>query len=389
MILFSKKSEEINSPQEKLKFNSLGSKLISDVFSDKKDIKDDGKILRDAINQGVNFNADLLFEQLVTNYQLAEKIYGKSILRRLSNYDPNYIEKNINIPEFQKALKETINNSVEKLKEKGLVNDNNIISEKGLELASLILYKDELDNIIAKGNLGEKIHKKHFIYGDKQDIKEYKKGDRYRDIAIRKSVKLAIRRGHDSLQNNDLKSFERQSKGSISIIYALDASGSMKGDKIDTCKKAGVALAYKAIDEKDKVGLIVFNSEIKTSIEPTDDFLLLLKEITKITASKETNICLTIKKSIELFPKTDSTKHLILITDAMPTAGSKPESETLEATSLARSANITISLIGVKLNEKAKKLAEQITNIGEGNLYIVKDLKELDKIVLEDYYKIM
>ena len=32
----------------------------------------------------------------------------------------------------------------------------------------------------------------------------------------------------------------------------------MKGPKIGACKRAGIALAYKAIEEKDKVGLIVF-----------------------------------------------------------------------------------------------------------------------------------
>lgn len=385
MVIFFSRGEEITPKKKQISFNSLGKKIIKDVFSNKKNITEDGKLIRDSINQGVNFNPDLIFEQLVKNYSMAEKIYGKSIIRKLANYNPNYIEKNISIPEFQKELKEVIDNNVEKLKEKGLLNDDNSISEKGLELASLILYKDELDNIMPRGIFGEKIHKKHFIYGDKQDIKAYKKQDRYRDIAIKKSVKLAIRRKHKSLQKNDLKSFERQSKGSINIIYALDASGSMKGDKIDTCKKAGIALAYKAIDEKDKVGLVVFNSEIKTSIPPTDDFITLLKEITKIRALKETNIALTIKKSIELFPATDSTKHLILITDAMPTIDKE---DTLEAASLARSNNITISLVGVKLNDKAKKLAEKLTNIGEGNLYIVKDLKELDKIVLEDYYSV-
>ncbi len=387
MIYFSRDQEEIKAKEEKEQFHfpSLGKKLMKDIFSNKKDITEDGKLIRDSINQGVDFNPDLLFEQLVKNYSMAEKIYGKSILRRLANYDPNYIEKNINIPEFRKELKERIDNSVDELKNKKLLDKNNSISEKGLELASLILYKEELDNIMPKGILGEKIHKKHFIYGDKQDIKDFKK-DRYRDIAIKKSIKLAIRRKHKSLQKNDLKSFERQSKGSINLVYALDASGSMKGDKIDTCKKAGVALAYKAIDKKDKVGLIVFSSEIKTLIPPTDDFITLLKEITKISASKETNIALTIKKSIELFPNNHATNHLILITDAMPTVDS--EDETLEAASIAKSNDLTISIVGIELNDKSKKLAEKITNIGQGNLYIVKDLKELDKIVLEDYYSI-
>jgi Mg-chelatase subunit ChlD len=250
------------------------------------------------------------------------------------------------------------------------------------------MYFEELDKITPKGILGGKIHKKISIYGGKEDIRTYKKSDRYKDIAIKKSVKLAIRRGHKKLHEKDLKVFERQSKGQSYIVYALDASGSMKGSKIDACKRAGIALAYKAIDEKDKVGLIVFGSEIKTLVEPTRDFSYLLKNITSAKASRETDLAASLRKSIELFPNDDITKHLILITDALPTIGKEPEQETLQEVSIAKNKGITISLIGINLNEKGKKLAEKIVELGEGKLYIVKNIENIDKIVLEDYYSI-
>ena len=176
--------------------------------------------------------------------------------------------------------------------------------------------------------LNQVINKKASMYGGKEDVRTYKKSDRYRDIAIKKSVKLAVRRGHKKLHEKDLKVFERQSKGQSYIVYALDASGSMKGSKIDACKRAGIALAYKAIDERDKVGLIVFGSEIKTIVEPTNDFPFLIKNITSARASRETDLVATLRKSIELFPNEDITKHLILITDALPNVGKEPEEET-------------------------------------------------------------
>ena len=40
------------------------------------------------------------------------------------------------------------------------------------------------------------------------------------------------------------------------------------------------------------------------------------------------------------------------------------------------------------LNEKGKKFAEKIVELGQGNLYVVKDLENIDAIVLEDYYSI-
>ena len=373
----------------KLSFQQLEDKFMHSVLENDKKIIDSGKLISDAINQGMSsFSPDLMFEQLVKSYTLAKQIYGESIIRLVSGYEPDYIKKNIGIPEFQRELKEKIQEKIQELKDEGFVDKDSSLSEKGIELASLVLYFEELDKIVPKGIIGEKISKKTFIYGEKENARAYKKGDRYRDIALKKSIKLAIRRGHRDFGEKDLQVNEKQSRGQTYIIYALDASGSMKGRKIEACKKAGIALAYKAINEKDKVGLIVFGSEVKEFIEPTLDFTRLLKEITRITASKETNIVSTLRKSIELFPNDTITKHLILLTDALPTKGDTPEKSTLEEVSTARSKGITISLIGISLDEKGKKLAEKIVEIGEGRLYVVRNLENVDQIVLEDYYSV-
>ena len=162
----------------------------------------------------------------------------------------------------------------------------------------------------------------------------------------------------------------------------------MKGKKIENCKKAGVALAFKAIQEKDLVGLMVFGKSVKTKIQPTSDFQLLLSEITKIRAFNETDLAGTIKGSIEMFPSIDVTKHLILLTDALPTVGEEPEKDTLEAASLAKTNGITISVIGINLDDKGKNLAEKIVQIGEGKLYAAKETEDLDMVVLDDYYSL-
>ena len=374
----------------KLSFQQLEDKFMHSVLENDKKVIDSGKLISDVINQGMSsFSPDLMFEQLVKNYTLAKQIYGESIIRLVSGYEPDYVKKNIGIPEFQKDIKEKIQQKIQDLKEEGFVKNDNSLSEKGIELASLVLYFEELDKIISKGIIGEKISERTFIYGEKENSRLYKKGDRYRDIALKKSVKLALRRSHTRFDNKDLEVYEKQSKGQTYIVYALDASGSMKGRKIEACKKAGIALAYKAINEKNKVGLIVFGSEIMGIIEPTLDFTRLLKEITRIRASKETDIVSTLQKSIELFPSDKITKHLILITDALPTKGEDPEKFTLEEASIARSKGITISLIGISLDEKGKKLAEKIVELGEGRLYVVRNLDNVDKIVLEDYYNIV
>jgi len=354
-------------------------KLMNSVV--KGEYTKEGKIIRNAINQGIfSFNPDILFQNIVDDYAMAKQIYGESLLRELIGEVDNP-----NIPEIKRRLKKTIRENLEKLKKEEFLSNDFEINEKGLKLAALSLYTEELDNLVSKGLIGERINKTHSHYGETENIRNFKQGDRYRDISLKKSIKTSIRRNHKTAEKSDLKIFKRESKGQIYLVYALDASGSMKGNKIDICKKAGIALAYKAINEKDRVGLLVFGSDIEDIVYPTHDFMLLLNSIAKVRAKKETNISKTILKAIDLFPSENVTKHLILVTDAMPTFGLNPEKETLDAVSMATAVGITISLIGINLENEAKNLADQIVAIGRGKLYAVKTLENLDTIILEDY----
>jgi len=382
-----KSSEPIQELSGKLKKEDELDKLMSSVLEGDKQQIDDGKLILESINQGVgSFTPDLILKNLVNNYKLANKMYGEVIIRRLTNYSPNYVEKNINIPEFQREIRKNIEENVESLKKKDLVSKENHITDDGLFLSSLVMYTEELDKLIAKG-FGEKSKKEKDVHGEKEDTRGFQKS-RYKDIAVRRTIKTTIRRNHNEILREDIKIYDRRSKGKISIIYGLDSSGSMKGDKLATAKKAGVALAFKAIQEKNNVGLIVFGSDIKNVVRPTNDFMSLLRNLTSIRASMETDIQKTIKKSIELFPARKETKHLILLTDALPTKGKKPEEDTMKAVSLARNAGITISVIGIELDKKGEKLAKRITEVGDGKLYRVKDLENVDKVILEDYYSL-
>ncbi len=394
MVLFDVQAEttvselsKIDELSGKLEFSDVDDKLMHSVLENDKDVLDEGKLIENAINQGMGaFTPDLMFEQMVDDFSIAKTMYGETILRQLFGYDADYLERNLKIPEFRRLLKRTMAQNLKHLQHEGLLDSTFNITEKAYELAALVMYVEELDNIIPKGIQGEREYKKLSHYGGAEDVKQFKKGDRYKDIALKKSVKMAIRRGHPKLEVEDLKVFERESRGQCIIIYAIDASGSMKGKKIGSCKKAGIALAYRAITRKDKVGLIVFGDEVRAVVEPTMSFPKLLKEIAAVKASRQTDIVKTIRKAVEMFPQEHVTKHLLLMTDALPTAGEEPEKETLEAVAIARNAGITVSLVGINLDLQGSKLAERIAEVGGGKLYIIRDLEQLGKIVLEDYY---
>jgi len=375
-------SEELSGDLER---QDQEDKLMRSVLENNDEEIDDGRLLTESFNQNLSsFVPEMTFRNLVNNYKMAKQLYGEFILRKLAGYDPSFIEKNIRIPEFQEEIKKNIEENIKDLKNKNLLNKDGEVTSKGVKLSSLVLYTEELDSLRIKG-LGEKKEKKKDIYGDKKDVNNFRK-TRYRDIAVKQSVKIALKRGHKSLQKEDIRIFNREKKGGIQIIYAFDASGSMKGEKINMGKKAGVALAYKAINEKNKVGLIVFGEEVKKVVLPTLDFNDILKNLITIHAKSETNFAETIIKAIEMFGNTKETKHLILLTDAMPTKGPKPEEETLKAVSMARDCDVTISIIGINLDKEGDKFAKKVIEVSNGRLYKVKNVGRLDTVILEDYY---
>ena len=366
----STKISEFSSADEILGKLGKGNELYNSVIENEEEAISNAKLLKDALNQGISaFTPNSILDQLVKNFSIAKNLFGETLLMELTGYDMKNLERNIKIPEFQREVSSNILKNIEKLKQKNLISSDGTITDSGAMFSAILLFKEEIDKLVSIGFYGEKTNKLFTHYGDKDDVKAFKKGDRYRDIALKSSAKLAIRRGHLNLEQKDIKSFQRERKGSIYIVYALDASSSMKGAKLEMCKKAGIALAYKAIESGDKVGLMVFGTDIRKSISPCDDFPRIIFEISKIKAREETNIAETIRKSVELFPNENVTKHLILLTDAMPNIGDHP-------------------IVGIKLNQKAKHLAEKIASIGEGRFYLTKDLKTLDMVVLEDYYGI-
>jgi Mg-chelatase subunit ChlD len=360
--------------------------FLSFVEDEKK--RDDAMTIGEAVNRGLSsFTPDMMFESMVKDYKMAKELYGKKLLRMLTGFDDSFIESSINRPEFQRELQQNLRQKALRLRQEKMLDRNNEITEDAMNIASKLMYMEEIDRLSTFG-LGDKDYRISSDLGEPDELKKYSRGDRYQDISVRKTVRQAVRRSHDAIDIADLRTFSKKTKGKIMVVYALDASGSMKGEKIIACKKAGIALAYKAIEEKDSVGLMAFSKDVDKELAPSRDFNALLQEISLIRASGQTDIALTLRKSLELFPRQAATKHVVLITDAMPTIGEHPEKESLEAASLVASSKITISVIGIKLDDESLRLAKKIAEIGQGRFYEIKDPENIDLAVLEDYYRI-
>lgn len=375
--------EEIQKADGSLKTQTEEDKMMKTVIDDD-EAQAEGKVLNEATDRGISFNADIMFNNMTKNFQNAQKLYGETIIRELTDHSPGYVERNSNIPEFKRELKDRIKRKLTEMRKKGLIDFHGQITELGSKLSSVTICIHELDKINTKNFIGENVIERKSHYGQKDlNEDEHLKRFNFKDLALKRTIKAAVRRGHSKISEDDFRVFHRKAKGSINIIYGMDVSGSMRGPKINVAKKSGIALAYKAIQSRDKVGLIAFNSEIVKELRPMSDFQQFVDSLVDLKSGKETNMVHAIERAIEMFPDNDATKHLLLLTDAVPTVGEIDQ--TMQAVMKAKAAGITISVVGIKLTE-GLELAQSIVEATNGKLYVIRNLDNMDSVILEDYY---
>lgn len=344
-------------------------------------------LVQEAFNRSLNsFLPDMMFKELVSNYKNAKQLYGQTIIRELTGYDSRYVDKNIKIPEFQRELQKRLKDRADDLAEEGIITKGGNFTNDALIVAALFMIDEEFKHTLKGYNsYGEPSPKAANNYGERSDIRAYKKGDPYKDVAIRQSISRALKRGHQDLVLEDLHSFDRESRQKINIVYALDISGSMKGDKIRLAKKAGVSLAHRAIREHNEVGLVLFGHKIQTKIELTKDFFSFVQPLASCTPSNETDLGLAIQTSIDLLQGADGIKHIVLLTDGLHTTSKKPKSSVMEKVGIAQNQDITISVVGVNLDDIGLDMARDIVDLSQGNLYAVKDVEDLGGVIIADY----
>lgn len=359
--------------------------LMHTVLDADSDAIDLGNMVMHAVNNGVSmFTPEMAMSKLVNNFKEAERLYGETMIRQLTGYDARYVEKNVRIPEFRRLIEENIKQNIDGLKRDGVLGAQGAITDQALELATVVLAVQELEHLHARGVLGERVHRKRSVSGSREETTRYT-DEPYHLLNVQQSIKVAVRRGHARLLADDLRAHRRAARGRTDVVYGIDVSGSMKGEKLAAAKRAGVALAYKAIRSGDKVGLVVFGKEVEARIAPTRSFDALLSRIARLRAGSETDLAASIRSGMRLFPASSDRQHMILLTDALPTVGADPDALVLQAASEAAAAQVSVSIVGIGLDERGEALARRIVDITHGRLLVVKDVDDLDIVVLEEY----
>jgi Mg-chelatase subunit ChlD len=366
-------------------------RLAHTVLDIKTDQVPDGMLVEEAKSQNLSsFLPDLMFKEMVKDYKNANKLYGDTIIRALTGYDPRFIDKNIKIPEFQRELQKKLKDKAEELKDTGVLGSEGQFSKDALDTAALFLINEEFNQSLhGYSNLGEPVHKIANLTGEKSTVRPFQKGDPYKDLAMRKTISQALRRGHSTISQDDLHSFDREARQKVNIVYALDTSGSMKGEKLRLAKRAGVALAHRAIRDNNQVGLVIFDTEPRKYVPLTKDFFTFTRPLAVCSPGQETNITLAIEKARSLLENAKGIKHIVLLTDGLHTVSGDPKTAVLEEIGKAETDNITISVVGIALDSLGEDLARTIVDYSKGKLYSVHGAQEIGGVVIADYQSLL
>lgn len=118
------------------------------------------------------------------------------------------------------------------------------------------------------------------------------------------------------------------------VVFCLDRSGSMEGEKIDQAR-AALKFCLNRLNAEDRFGLVVFNSDIaifRAGLSSADSKTRneAVAFFQKARATGGTFIDGALKTSLEMFADGSRPRYLVFLTDGLPTVGTRNIREILD-----------------------------------------------------------
>lgn len=176
------------------------------------------------------------------------------------------------------------------------------------------------------------------------------------------------------------------------IIFVLDRSGSMAGEKIVQAREA-LKFCLRSLNSNDRFGLIDFSDNVdlmKNTLTPissssVDDALYI---VDKITATGGTNINEALQKALAMKTKKDDrSTYIIFLTDGLPTLGEQNPANILKNITKANTIHARIFSFGVGYDVDTY-LLDKISDENGGSSNYVKPDENIETEVSRFFAKI-
>ena len=183
---------------------------------------------------------------------------------------------------------------------------------------------------------------------------------------------------------------DAEHRKAANLVFVIDISGSMnRENRLGLVKKA-LHILLDELHEGDRVGIVVYGSNGRILLEPTDieQRETLEQAIDALGPGGSTNAFEGLDLAYTMARRTyeaGKVNRLILCSDGVANNGASTEAERmLEMIRKSSDEGITLSTIGFGMGNYNDVLMEKLANKGDGNYYYVDELKEAERVFQEN-----
>ena len=172
------------------------------------------------------------------------------------------------------------------------------------------------------------------------------------------------------------------------VIFALDRSGSMAGQKIEQARNA-LKFVLNNLHENDTFNIIAYDDRVETFKPELQRFneesrIQALRFIDSINDGGSTNIDGALKRAFQLVGDTSRPSYVILMTDGLPTAGEQNPAVIARNAKEANASRARLFAFGVGFDVNAR-LLDQLTTENHGASEYVRPNENIESAVAKFY----
>lgn len=184
----------------------------------------------------------------------------------------------------------------------------------------------------------------------------------------------------------DKKRIERREAPTLGLLLLIDASGSMRGQKLRLAQVAAVKAA-EVLHPEDHVGVVAFNDGVieVVPLGPAADMDFVRSQVSRIRAGGNTDFRVALEAARDTFAAEKlQIKHCILLSDGFSTTGGAFSKLAREL----RDSGVTVSTVGVGVEADIESLSN-IAAAGGGKYQGAPDISEVPQIFVVEAERLL
>lgn len=188
-----------------------------------------------------------------------------------------------------------------------------------------------------------------------------------RDIDAATSVRAAAKRGSNRVTSRDLRRSVRSGRASALVVFAVDASASMR-PAMRTAKGVTLSLLQNAYEQRDRVAFVAFaGDDAEVLLPPTDSVTLASRHLKELPTGDRTPLPAGLRTTGQVIERANpATSIVVLITDGRANVASESPTEETRTAARTLGENAHVVVVDANENENRASLCRLIVTETDG-----------------------